>query len=388
MKTALALILGLCWSGSALAQAVGAEAKKAATDLQAAIVALEAADTARDRVGALTETIRAYEEGPSAMRESLRQVRIRETALADQLALKRTRVSELIGVLSQMENDPTPLLLLHPDGPLATVRSGMLVADVAPAIQAEVETLRAEVAELRDLRALQTAASDTLLRGLQSAQLARTALSQAVSDRTDLPRRFTDDPAVLRQLLDSADTLDAFAAGLAPAADDGAATASFQSAKGTLPLPALGHVLLRPNESDLAGVRRPGLTLGTRTRAIVTLPWPATVRYIGPLLDYGNVIILEPGDGYLLVLAGLQTVYGSVGEVLPAGSPLGLMGGGEPDAADLLEGIMEGSGVQPVQRLYIELRQGNEPVDPTEWFELTAAPLRPQMRGQTEEDVE
>lgn len=388
MKTTLALALTLALTGQAPAQDAGAGAEVASQDLQAAIIALEAAESAQDRVGALTATIRAYEEGLSTLRERLRQVRIRETALADQLALKRTRVSQLIGVLTQMENDPTPLLLLHPSGPLGTVRSGMLLADVAPSVQAEVETLRAELIELRDLRALQAAAGETLMRGLQSAQAARTALSQAVSDRTDLPRRFTDDPEVMRELLDSADTLDAFAAGLAPAADDGAATASFDSAKGTLPLPVLGRILLRPDEADAAGVRRPGLTLGTRPKAILTLPWPATLRYIGPLLDYGNVMILEPGDGYLLVLAGMETVYGSVGEVLPAGTPLGLMGGAEPDLAGVLQGINEGSGVQPTERLYIELRQGAVPVDPTQWFELTAPPLRPRLRGQTEDDVE
>jgi septal ring factor EnvC (AmiA/AmiB activator) len=386
VKRAFALFLSLVLAGQAVAQEAGLGAEQAAQDLQVAIVALEAAESAQDRVGALTATIRAYEEGLSALRESLRQVRIRETALADQLALKRTRVSQLIGVLTQMENDPTPLLLLHPSGPLGTVRSGMLVADVAPAVQAEVETLRAELGELRDLRALQAAAGETLMRGLQSAQAARTALSQAVSDRIDLPRRFTDDPDMLRNLLESADTLDAFAAGLAPAADDGGAVASFASAKGTLPLPALGQILLRAEEADAAGVRRPGLTLGTRPKAILTLPWPATVRYIGPLLDYGNVIVLEPGDGYLLVLAGMETVYGALGEVLPAGSPLGLMGGGEPDAANLMAGIDEGSGVQPLERLYIELRQGARPVDPADWFELTAPPLRPRLRSQTEDE--
>ena len=96
------------------------------------------------------------------------------------------------------------------------------------------------------------------------------------------------------------------------------------------------RVLRRPDEADAAGVRRPGLTLATRPRALVTAPWPATIRYRGPLLDYGNVMILEPGGGYLLVLAGLDTVYGEVGEVVAAGAPLGLMGGAETATAEFL----------------------------------------------------
>jgi septal ring factor EnvC (AmiA/AmiB activator) len=354
------------------AQTVGRDAEQAADDLQAAIISLQVATSAKDRVAALTATIRAYEEGLAAMRAGLRQVRLREATLALQFEAKRERVSQLIGVLTQMEADPAPLLLLHPSGPMGTVRSGMMLADVTPAVQAEAEALRAELAEMRDLRALQTAAGDTLTRGLAAAQAARTALSQAVSARTDLPQRFTEDPDVLRGLLESADTLDAFTAGLALNAEESTGLNSFQSVKGRLPKPVLGVVLRRPDEADAAGVRRPGLTLATRPRALVTAPWPATIRYVGPLLDYGNVIILEPGDGYLLVLAGIQTVYGKVSDVIEAGAPLGLMGGGEPGTDEFLASLDEGGGVRDTETLYIELRQGSETVDPEEWFQSDA----------------
>jgi murein hydrolase activator len=380
------LITAITFALSAQAQTVAEDAGKAAADLQVAIIALEAASTAHDRVSALTATIRAYEEGLSAMREGLRQVRLREATLALQFDAKRDRVSQLIGVLTQMERDPTPLLLLHPSGPLGTVRSGMMLADVTPALQAEAETLRIELQEMTDLRALQTSAGETLAKGLETAQTARTELSQAVSDRTDLPRGFTEDPAVLRGLLESSDTLDAFASGLALNPDEAAGLQSFPSAKGTLPYPVLGTILRRANEADSAGVRRPGLTLATRSRALVTAPWSGTIRFIGPLLDYGNVIILEPGDGYLLIFAGMESLYGTVGDVVAAGDPVGLMGGGEPTAAEFMAAIDEGGGVRDTETLYMELRQGPDAVDPTDWFGPVRGELRPKARAQTEEE--
>lgn len=381
-----ALMTALLFTGPASAQTVAEDAGKAAADLQTAITALGQASTARDRVSALTATIRAYEEGLSALREGLRQVRLREATLTLQFDAKRDRVSQLIGVLTQMERDPTPLLLLHPSGPLGTVRSAMMLADVTPAIQAEAETLRGELQEMSDLRALQTAAGKTLAQGLQTAQTARTELSQAVSDRTDLPRGFTDDPDVLRGLLESADTLDAFAAGLALNPKEAAGLQSFASAKGTLPYPVLGTILRRANEADSAGVRRPGLTLATRPRALIAAPWSGTIRFMGPLLDYGNVIILEPGDGYLVILAGIDSLYGQVGEVVAQGAPLGLMGGGEPSAAEFLAAIDEGGGVADTETLYMEIRQGSDAVDPADWFGPTAGELRPKARAQTEEE--
>ena len=364
---ALALLVALVPGPALRAETVAEQAARAAADLQLAVAALEEATEARDRVAALSQTIRAYETGLAALRAALREAALREGALTRQFDTQRDRIGRLLGVLATMEANPGPLLLLHPEGALGTARSGMVLADVTPALQAEAQDLRAELQELADLRALQLSAGETLAKGLAAAQDARTALSQAISDRTDLPRRFDSDPEALKSLLESADTLDAFAAGLAP---DAADTEDFAAAKGRLPLPATGTLLRRMDEADAAGIRRPGLTFATRARALVTAPWPGTIRYRGPLLDYGNVIILEPGGGYLLVLAGLGTVYGEVGEVVAAGAPLGLMGGQEPELADILSAAQEGGGARETETLYLELRQGAAPVDPAEWFAI------------------
>ena len=372
LAVGLGLCLGLLSAGVGKAQDtpsdVAAIATGAAADLQTAIVAMQAATGARDRVAALTQTIRAYELGLDAVREGLRQVTIRETALTLQFEAQRDQVARLIGVLESLPTDPGPLLLLHPTGPLGTAQSGMLLAEVTPALQAEADRLRGELTEVNDLRAVQEAASATLAQGLGAVQEARSALSQAISDRTDLPIRFIDDPDALKGLLESADTLDAFAAGLGSdtAAED--LSPDIAAAKGTLPMPVLGTILRRPDEADAAGVRRPGLLVVTRARALVTAPWPATIRYRGPLLDYGNVMILELGRGYLLILAGLETVYGEVGEVVPSGAALGLMGGPEAMATEFLASSQEGGGAGGSETIYMELRQGADTVDPTEWF--------------------
>ena len=97
-------------------------------------------------------------------------------------------------------------------------------------------------------------------------------------------------------------------------------------------------------------------------------PTAATVRYRGPLLDYGNVMILEPQSGFLLVLAGLDVVYGETGQVLPGGSPVGLMGGADGTEDVVLNAADQESGARQTETLYMELRENNTPVDPLEWF--------------------
>ncbi|MDN5788352.1 murein hydrolase activator EnvC [Pseudorhodobacter sp.] len=371
MIRATILSLLLC-AGAAQAQSVTEQAVAASAALSAAISGMEGAESGRDQVATLTQTIHAYELGMGAMRDGLRQAKVREAALLLQFDAERSRVGQLLGVLSQMEATPGPLLLLHPGGPLGTVRSGMIVSEVTPALQAQVVKLQGELTELQQLRTLQAAAGDVLKRGLTVAQTARTALSQAISDRTTLPRKFTEDPEALRTLLESADTLAAFANSLTLDTRDGDALRSFASAEGKLALPTLGTLLSRAGEADASGTKRPGITLATRPRALVTAPWAGTIRYRGPLLDYGNVMILEPGGGYLLVLAGLGTVYGEVGEVVGLGAPLGLMGGGDDEnGKEFLASVADVGGIRETETLYIEIRKGTEPVDPAPWFAAT-----------------
>ncbi len=369
----LCLMLALAAPGHAqTAPDPAAAARAAAQRLDQAARQLDQAESARNRVKALTETLRAFEDGLEAMRDGLRRATIRERSLLAELQAREDEIARLLGVLQAMGQSPAPVLFLHPSGPTGTARSGMILADVAPALNAQAEDLRAKLDEVRTLRALQQTAADTLREGLNGVQEARTALSQAVADRAPLPRRFTEDPVKTAILIASTETLEGFASGLSQIAQ-GESTGSLPDIshrKGALPLPVQGRLLRRANEADAAGIARPGIVLATRPRALVTTPTAATIRYRGPLLDLGNVMILEPQAGTLFVLAGLDVVYGAPGEVLPAGSPVGLMGGEDAEIGAVITQSGEGGGNTRPETLYIEIRQDNQPVDPATWFAL------------------
>ncbi|MGX0976636.1 septal ring factor EnvC (AmiA/AmiB activator) [Roseovarius sp. MBR-51] len=352
------------------AQDPATAARSAAEQLNLASEALADAEGAQNRVKALTQVIKAYEDGLEAMRDGLRRASLRERALGAELQAREDEIAQLLGVLSTMGNAPVPVLLMHPSGPVGTARAGMILSEVAPALDSRALVLRDQVQELSVLRVLQQSAADKLQEGLEGVQEARTALSTAMAERTNLPRRFTEDPVRTALLIASTETLEGFASGLSQIAVDEAVGSlpDITARKGSLPLPAEGIILHRAGEADAAGVVRPGILLATRPRALVTAPSAATVRYRGPLLDYGNVIILEPQAGILLVFAGLDVVYGQAGQVLPGGSPVGLMGGAGTEGDLLLAADTQDTGARRTQTLYIEVRQDNSPVDPLTWF--------------------
>ncbi|KJS43718.1 MAG: peptidase M23B [Roseovarius sp. BRH_c41] len=369
-STALGLFLLCSLAVPTAAQDPAAAARSAAEQLNRAAEALADAEGAQNRVKALTQVIKAYEDGLEAMRDGLRRASVRERALGAELQAREDEIAQLLGVLSTMGNAPVPVLLMHPSGPVGTARAGMILSEVAPALDSQALALRDQVQELSVLRILQQSAADTLQEGLEGVQEARTALSTAMAERTDLPHRFTEDPVRTALLIASTETLEGFASGLSQIAVDEAVGSlpDITARKGSLPLPAEGIILHRAGEADAAGVVRPGILLATRPRALVTAPSATTVRYRGPLLDYGNVIILEPQAGILLVFAGLDVVYGQAGQVLPGGSPVGLMGGAGTEGDLLLAADAQDTGARRTQTLYIEVRQDNSPVDPLTWF--------------------
>jgi murein hydrolase activator len=346
-----------------------ADAQRAAEQLRSAGVAYAEAGRARDRVRALTDTIRGYEQGLAVLRDALRDAALRERAIRQRFERGGDRLSRVLAALQTMSRSPEATVLLHPAGGIGTARAAMLMSEAAPALSAEAARLRAELQELEDLSLLRRTAVATLEEGLLAAQEARAALAQAMSERQSVPANPVDD-AILLALVNGSETLDAFASSLTSTEAEQVGSDGFAEARGKLPLPVAGVLLSGYREADAAGVARPGLLLATEPQALVTSPWPGTIRYAGPLLDYGNVLILEPEAGYLLILAGLGGLFGGAGTVVQQGDPLGLMAGQEQPVQGNLIATDQGGGRDRPQTLYIELRRDGGPDDPAPWFTL------------------
>ena len=163
---------------------------------------------------------------------------------------------------------------------------GMILTEITPVLQSEVAILRRDLEEVENLRILQQDAATRLRDGLTEVQDARASLAQAIADRTPLPQRFTADPVKTAVLIGAAETLDAFADGLAGITTDEVALQlpTARRLLGALKDQVRGTLLRAYGEADAAGVNRPGMILATRPRALVTSPAAATIRYQGRFL--------------------------------------------------------------------------------------------------------
>jgi septal ring factor EnvC (AmiA/AmiB activator) len=136
---------------------------------------------------------------------------------------------------------------------------------------------------------------------------------------------------------------------------------AFASARGLLPLPVNG-VKIRDFGSarGVGGVDR-GVSIATRTGAQVTAPCDGWVVYAGPFRSYGQLLILNAGGGYHVLLAGMDRISVDLGQFVLTGEPVATMGSGLEATAATTSGPS-----QPV--LYVEFRKDGTPIDPSPWW--------------------
>ena len=125
---------------------------------------------------------------------------------------------------------------------------------------------------------------------------------------------------------------------------------AFKKSLGSLPLPARGRIIQRYGDTTLGGSSAKGLTMETRPGAQIISPFDGTVLFAGEFKGYGNLIIIEHGDGYHTLLSGLTRIDCIVGQNVLTGEPVGIMS------------------EDKTNKLYMEFRQDGQPVNPSTWF--------------------
>jgi len=367
----LVILIGFLCSNSVIAQSSKAlETIFAIEALDVATADLRNAKNAKKRVKSLSQAIQSYEETLAILRISIRDLSLQKSQVKNILNQNENEVMQLLGVLATVQKTPITGQILHPDGPLATARSGMIISDIIPILQEDVNQIRDQVITLEQLSNTQFQAQASLEKGLLELQKAHSNLGRAIANRETLPKRFSADPEKLQLLIKASKDLETFAESVQKIAinEPTISLPSVRDRKGDLKLPVRGKVLRKFNEADAAGVKRSGIILATDPRAIVTSPTAATIRYLGPLLDYGNVAILEPQNGLLFVFAGMDTLYGEIGQVIPALSPIGLMPSQSNDVDKIFKTKANIYSGKLSETLYVEVRSGSDTENPLDWF--------------------
>ncbi len=346
-------------------------------------------ESLRERIIIAAGNAQARERELSAVEQKLAGLETQEAAAVGRLQSERQKLGELLAVLQRMGREPPPALIIRPDNATAAARSAMLLSAVVPGAQAKAMDLGRR---LEALRALRKQAADERLKvaaAVGALDKDRNALTQLLSQRRDMMRRTLENLDATRdrvQLLgEQAQDLKALLESLrledsrprirgqGPAVIDRIASAGASRAvpldrlRGRLRWPANGQLVSRFGGPDGSGGHLRGIYLETLAGSTVTSPCDGKIMFAGAFRGYGQMLIISAEGGYHIVLAGLTDINGVVGQVVLAGEPLGRMGtaGG---ARGKKGSVLRGVAGEASQRLYIEFRRNDAPVDPVPWF--------------------
>ena len=328
-----------------------------------------AADSRRHEVAALAAETRLEllsEEESTAKAKLLED----EEALEDVLA-----------VLMTFGARRPPALAVSPDDAGGAVRAAILMGDVTPKLAARAETLATEIQRIAELQATIRQEREDLLRTEKALTARREQIKALFAEKQRKRAQLAAEAARVKTeteyLATEADNLKDLLAAISNAAPrrpslkppapqtrkvkaippkDKALPRATSPYSGRTLRPVTGDLILAFQHPDESGLPHKGQTWRTRSGAQVIAPRDAHIKFSGNFRSYGQILILDVGGGYLVVLAGLGDLYSQTGQSVLAGEPIGRMS--------------EGANLSP--ELYIEVRRDGELVDPARWLDLSA----------------
>jgi septal ring factor EnvC (AmiA/AmiB activator) len=371
---------------------------------------MRAAEEQRRRIEADIETFRADRARLNAalidttakVQEAERQIAAANERLADLNASaealnrsfenRRDVIADVLAVLQRMGSNPPPAILVKPQDMPEAIRAAMTLGSTVDELKSETDALKSDLDRLASLRASIAKERDDLARRSSDLALDKTRLTALIDARqqslsaaeqalaaerardAELAAQAADLKGVIARLeseIGAASSADqAMAADVAAKAAAARGTdlarlkpaIAFADAKGMILLPVAGAVLKTFGSADAFGEPAQGVSIAAPAGATVSSPVDGSVLFSGPYRSYGQLLIIDAGQGYYMTLAGMDRISVSVGQFVLAGEPVATMGDGTArTAAAVAIGAK-----QPV--LYIELRKDGAAIDPGPWW--------------------
>lgn len=318
------------------------------------------------------DSILAIEAELTRIEETLPRLETEERIASAAMAARRGEVVRMLAAMQRLARRPAYGPVVPPQDPIGILRGRLLLATAIPALGRDARDLAAELQNLAGLRtrlARQRRQHDDAVRRLaeergvlarlveirsgqgalrrEAAQSGTGSLALRIQSVEELIGRLANARRVSRLRPEDLVSSDRERNPARPAAPPPAAASSAAARS-----PVAGPVVGQFGEPAENGWTALGVTIRTRPSAQVVAPRAGTVVFAEPFLGYGELLIIDHGEGYHALLAGLERLDARVGDDLVSGEPIGIMG----------------SDAGTADRLYIELRRGGRPVDPLPWL--------------------
>lgn len=358
-----------------------------ATEIEAAV---KAQAEISEKLIDLAKTLGSQKKAIAEADARVKSLSSEAIVIRSDLAAKQDKLSELLAGLQRLEQNPPPALVVDPQDVLQALRGAMMFGAVVPEMRAQATDLKTKLNRLETIAAESELAKKDLndaalalnlsqqeLKALQSEKkiFAITAAKDLDAEK-NRAETLAAQAKTLKQLLANLEAakIEAEAKKTAEAkareqaerlklAAHSKPAIAISEQLGKLAYPVQGDILKQFGDDNGLGSTLEGVAIATTAGQNVISPVDGRVEFAGPFRSYGQLLILNAGEGYLVLCAGMKQISAEIGQSIKAGEPLGIMGEG-PSSVALIGGEQELA--RPV--LYVEFRKNNEPVDPALWW--------------------
>lgn len=356
-------------------------------------------DRLRTELSAAAAAAQAHEAAITSLETELQELAAENKLKIKALAKHKSQLGNTLAALQRMSLRPQASLIVSPGDPNDVIRSGLLLRTTVPRIEVQTKALRSQLAEIAELRhemagkreKLQVASLGLTREQGKLADLAAAksrAVAQTESERKETHKRIAKLTAEAKTLEELLERLNGTAAAVPRAkpsvgsppevpARKLAATPrlpAISSARGQLTQPAQGVIVKKFGVQTGGGSKTRGVTWQTRSAAIVVAPWEGRVVFSGNFRNFGQILIIDHGEGYHSLIAGLERLDAQIDQWVLAGEPVGVAGGETTDNSLKRGGRADKGNVGGSTRqtggatLYVELRRNGQPINPLPWM--------------------
>lgn len=348
-------------------------------------------------LSAAAAAAQAQEAAMTSLEADVRALSVEKELRIKDLTTRKSQLGDTLAALQRMALRPTAALIVSPGDPNDVIRSGLLLRTAVPQIEVQTKALRSEIAEIAEIRSEMDAKRDKLQLaslGLEReqgkladlAKAKKKALTQTEVERKSAQKRIAKLAAEAKSLEELLERLnrDVAAVPLAkpkidqPRPAEKLASAPklppITSARGKLTAPARGVVVKKFGAQTASGGKTRGVTWQTRAAAVVVAPWEGRVVFSGTFRNFGRILIIDHGEGFHSLIAGLERLDAQLDQWVLAGEPVGVAGGETVENSLKREGRADQGQVGGAAKqtggatLYVEFRRDGQPINPLPWI--------------------
>jgi septal ring factor EnvC (AmiA/AmiB activator) len=359
---------------------------------QSIIEAQKAADAISGKLVEQGKTVEENRLAFEAADQKLAILEAKSVLLNSDLAARQDELASLLAGLQRLDLDPPPALIVEPVNVLAALRGAMMFGAVVPELRDKAKAVQTSLDELSAIHDESQTECEARGKAIADLQASQDELSRLQAEKKAQAEKAAGDlraeKARAAELASKAKSLEDLLAALekkkredeakqlaeAKAAEQAAADAKrkqdelimqaalpLSAARGKLALPVNGRITRHFGDDTGLGTSLQGMAIGTEPNMNVISPVAAKVEFAGSFRSYGELLILNAGEGYLVLLAGMKQISVELGQTVKAGEPLGQMGDGPSNLAVLGE-------TAKIPELYVEFRKDNTAIDPAPWW--------------------